>query len=368
MNREAKGTGRIYARGGTWWIDYSFRGKRYRESAKSPKRSDATKLLRKRMSEMATGKVIGPQEEKVTFESLCEALINEYRVNGRRSIDRAEGCMKRLSEFFGMSRAIDVTTERMDAYVVRRRDEDGAALATIARELAILRRMFRLAKKRGRISNVPEVPSLRLDNARKGFLDGAELEAVVAELPEVLRPLVRFAALTGWRRNEVASRTWAHVDFGRGVIRLEPGESKNGEGREFPFGALPQLKALLEEQREKTREVERETGQIVLWVFHRGGRRIKSFRTAWDAACRRAGVPNALFHDLRRTAVRNMERAGVSRSVAMKLSGHRTEAIYRRYAIADSAALAEGVGKLATLHGPIEPRKVVPITEAAATA
>ncbi|MFQ5747417.1 MAG: tyrosine-type recombinase/integrase, partial [Gemmatimonadota bacterium] len=109
-------------------------------------------------------------------------------------------------------------------------------------------------------------------------------------------------------------------------------------------------------------EVERERGTIVPWVFHRDGEPIRSFRRAWIGACKRAGLEGAWFHDLRRTAVRNLERAGVSRSVAMKLTGHKTEAIYRRYAIVDSVALSEGVDKLARFHatGPRE-RKVVPL-------
>ncbi len=81
-------------------------------------------------------------------------------------------------------------------------------------------------------------------------------------------------------------------------------------------------------------------GRIVPFVFHRQGEQIRSMRRAWNSAIKRAGVPGAWIHDLRRTAVRNLERAGVSRSVAMNLTGHKTEAVYRRYAIADSAALA----------------------------
>lgn len=117
-----------------------------------------------------------------------------------------------------------------------------------------------------------------------------------------------------------------------------------------PFSALPELAALLQEQRERTTALEKVTGQIVPWVFHRTGQPIQWYETAWQSACKRAGMNGAWVHDLRRTAVRNLERAGVPRSVAMKLTGHKTESVYRRYAIATEADLREGVEKLARLH------------------
>jgi integrase len=100
-------------------------------------------------------------------------------------------------------------------------------------------------------------------------------------------------------------------------------------------------------QRAATDAFQRETRRIVPWVFHRDGEPILSFHHAWRRACREAGVPGRLFHDLRRTAVRNLERAGVPRSVAMKLVGHKTESVYRRYAIVAESDLREGVEKLA---------------------
>ena len=169
------------------------------------------------------------------------------------------------------------------------------------------------------------------------------------EFPPDVRALVEFLHLTGWRLGEAKPLTWRQVDFGAGTVRLEPGTTKNDEGRTFPFGALPRLAELLRSQREHTSALEREQERLIPWVFHRNGKPIRSFHDAWRRACRRAGVPGRLIHDLRRTAVRNFERAGVPRSVAMKLSGHKTESIYRRYAIVSEADLAEGVRKVAVL-------------------
>ena len=145
------------------------------------------------------------------------------------------------------------------------------------------------------------------------------------------------------------TRQSRHVNFANGWLRLDPGESKNGEGREFPF--TPELRSVLQEQREVVKAIERKHSCVIPWVFvHADGRRIKDFRGAWANACKDAGVPGRLVHDFRRTAVRNLERAGVPRSAAMKLTGHKTEAVYRRYAITDSAMLQEAAVKLAVLH------------------
>lgn len=91
-------------------------------------------------------------------------------------------------------------------------------------------------------------------------------------------------------------------------------------------------------------------------VFHRDGEAIRDYNTAWRNACKRAALPGRIMHDFRRTAVRNMERAGVSRSVAMKLSGHKTEAIYKRYAIVSERDLADGVARLSLLDSATSPK------------
>ena len=154
-----------------------------------------------------------------------------------------------------------------------------------------------------------------------------------------------------WRSSEILGLRWTQVDLTAGVIRLEVGTTKNNEGRVLPFHVLPALRDLLIRQRDCTERQERERHVVIPWVFHRRGKRIKSMNGAWSAACRKAACPGRLFHDLRRTAVRNLERAGVPRSIAMKITGHKTEAVYRRYAIVNEADVAEGLEKLGRFLG-----------------
>ncbi|HET7225581.1 MAG TPA: site-specific integrase [Candidatus Eisenbacteria bacterium] len=275
-------------------------------------------------------------------------LSDDYVVNGYRSLDRAERSVAHLREVFGRDRAVDITPDRVSAYIRARLDV--AKPATIRLELAALGRMFTLAVRAGRVSHRPSFPSIDVRNVRTGFFEEGQLRAVIAQLPEHLRPVIEFAYLTGWRKGEVLGLQWRQVDFAAGTVRLEPGTTKNDEGRTFPFAALPALEALLRAQRARTRALEHAGGLVIPWVFHRAGKPILSFHAAWTEACRRAQVPGRLVHDLRRTAVRNLERAGVSRSVAMKLTGHKTESVYRRYAIVSEADLSDGVRKLAALH------------------
>lgn len=345
---KARGFGRLYLRGQIWWIQYYFRGTLHRESSESVNRSAAVKLLKRRLGEMGQGRLAGPRVERTTFEDLAGMLVDDYKANGRKSLDRAERSIEHLRVAFGLSRAVDITPDRMSAYVASRLSV--AKPATVRLELAALGRMFTLGVRAGKVSHRPLLPTLEVKNTRTGFFEEAELRRVLKHLPRDLRLLIEFVYLTGWRIGEVKSLRWHQVDFRSGTVRLEPGTTKNDEGRTFPFAALPRLKALVLSQRAHTSAIERARGRLIPCVFHRGGKPIRSFHQAWREACRCAGVPGRFVHDFRRTAVRNLERAGVSRSVAMKLTGHKTESIYRRYAIVSEADLAEGVRKVAALQ------------------
>jgi len=209
--------------------------------------------------------------------------------------------------------------------------------------------MYSLAIKGERLQRRPPIEMLRENNVRKGFFEREQFEAVRRQLPEEVRGIVTFAYITGWRMDsEVLPLEWRQVDFKAGTVRLEVGTTKSGEGRLFVM--TPELRATLEAQKALTETLQRRRGPIIPWVFHRNGKPIKSFRKSWETACEAAGCPGRIPHDFRRTAVRNLERAGVSRSAAMRMVGHKTEAIYRRYAIVAESDVREAAEKLARLE------------------
>lgn len=187
---------------------------------------------------------------------------------------------------------------------------------------------------------------------------------MIEELPDYLRPVTWFAYITGWRKREVLKLQWHQVDFDLGEVWTKVEDEKGKKVKRFPFRTLPDLDDLIRTQLASTKSLERDRGKIIPWVFHRCGKQIKSMKTAWKGACRRAGFPDTIFHDLRRCAVMNLERAGVPRTTAKSFTGHKTDSVYERYAIVDRAAQEAGAKRLSDLFREQEKRTVVPIRKA----
>jgi integrase len=327
-----RGDGRIYQRGPRFWIEYWHRGSQFRESAGATE-AEARRLLRKRLREIAGDRFVGPAEERVTVSELLDDLIVHLRNKGAKAVASFASHLKPVRAFFSLRRAVEVTTAMLERYTADRLAA-GKARATVNRELGAVRQAFNLAAKRKppKLSRGPFVPMLNEDNARQGFFERGEFEAVCANLPPHVAEIARFAYLSGWRKGEILGLRWESVNRRAGEVRL--GTSKSGKPRTLPLeGPLGELM----ERRWQAREHRRADGTSGLseYVFHAGdGRPIVDFKRSWATACRNAGVPGKLFHDLRRTAVRDMIRAGVPQSVAMRISGHRTAAIFLRYDIA----------------------------------
>lgn len=330
--------GMIRLRGRIWWIKHYIDGVPHEESSGSTREGDARRLLRLREGDHERGVPLMPRAGRIRWEEARDDLIADYKTNKKRSTaDVLTRLRLHLDPYFRGRRLASITTAEIRGYIARRQDEHASA-GTINRELTHVKRSFNLARQAGKILHSPHVPLLHEDNVRKGFFEPEQLESVVVKLPEHAQPLVRFAYVTGWRSSEVYGLQWRNIDFAGGQARLDPGTTKNGEGRTFPM--TTELRKLLQGQRTRADAIERKLGRIVPWVFfYPSGAPVKSIRHSWSAACRAAGCPGRLFHDLRRTAVRNFVRANVPERVAMKLSGHKTRSVFDRYNIVSEGDL-----------------------------
>jgi integrase len=275
----------------------------------------------------------------------------------------------------------------------------GYAPATVQAHIAYLRAAMRYAYKKGELATLPYFPSIKVDNARTGFFERDEFERVIACLPDPHSDIARFGYGCGWRLSEILALQWSQVDRVRGVIRLM--SSKNGHGRVLPLvgelgkiierrwkdrmvGELPGVarKArnaeilALTKQRFTRRQIAEKlgvtraivksvrsgeriagapavdarrdlSGTLSEWVFHRAGKRIPRCRywDKWTKACNQANS-SRLFHDLRRTAARDMIAAGCDYQTAMAVTGHRSMSMFMRYQIVDVRGIQHGLEAL----------------------
>jgi len=339
----------LYRRGEVWWMTYlGPDGKRRRASTGERYHEKAKAVRDRHAGDVAAGRPVAPPG-KITLEKLKDLIEADYKTKGNRSLRRLKGALKPILEFFGRRPVASISWGDTLKYRDWRKDQ-GRAPATINQELAALRRMCRLGVKDGKLSTVPVVETPDPKNARSGFFERDEFERVAENLPEPYAAVARFCYLTGWRsRSEVLALQWNQIDFDTGVVRLEANTTKSGKGRSFPFDLLPELAELLKQRRAATNAVIKATGRRVPTVFHEDGRSIpyKKLLKAWRAACTAAEVEGRFLHDFRRTAARNLRRAGVDEGTIMKLCGWDTRAMFDRYNIIDERDLRAGVQKLA---------------------
>lgn len=324
--RRRRGEGSIYTkpRSPFLWIKFYKAGKPIRESTRTADSAKAARFLRQRLAEAESSPAGSPR-----IEQLADDLFRDYRINELRSLGDVEARWRlHLKPFLGSVPAAQLDSRLLERYVDRRREEH-ASNATINRELACLKRMYRLAYQASppRVQSVPHFPHLREDNVRQGFVTPEQFARLVAHCKELwLQAMLETAYSFGWRVGELLTLRVGQVDLVARTIRLDPGTTKNQEGREVTIesGTLLQLlRHCVEGKRPEDH------------VFTRGDKPIRDFRKSWENLCTAAGVATLLFHDLRRTAARNLRAAGVAEEIIMRIAGWKTSNVFKRYAIVD---------------------------------
>jgi integrase len=353
----------IYKRGGMYWFSFIFNERRIQKSTKQGNRKAAIDIESAFRTALAKGEVgiTPPKKERRTVGELLDGLKANYEANGKLSAQN-KSLVLRTKEDFTSKMATELTSDDVKKYVERRKAE-GAKNSSINRVTEVLRRAYKLA-------GIPAPQMERLSeagNARQGFLSEAELDALIAQLPEDLQDFTRFAAACGMRKGEIAGLTWAMIEGDE--LHVPADICKNRKGRVLPLTG--ELLDIVERRRAALPREKNGTVQLSEFIFHRSGTAVAEIRKSWQTGAIAAGLgimvcpkcesrrtekycqecktarkyEGKLFHDLRRTAVRNMVKAGVNTQVAKQWSGHKSDSMFERYSILSTDDMREAAKK-----------------------
>jgi integrase len=326
-----------------WWISYQMNGQGVRESSGELTKTGAANRLKERLLAVAGGNFLGPRIEKITVDELYEDLLQDYRIKGQK-VGWAELLWRvHLKDSFSGMRAANVGTNQITAYVEKRLAE-GAAKASLNRELALLRRAFSIGfdaepQKAVRVPKLHKHIVSEKGNERRGFVEEGQYRKLVNAAAGHLwmRGLLALGYTYGFRRAELLEMRCSQVDLLNNTVCLYSGETKNGEGRTV---------SLTEECRQLVTEMRKGKQSEDYLITRADGEPVRDFRHTWDAITKAAGVPGLIFHDLRRSAVRNMVRRGVPQKTARKISGHKTDSTFSRYNIVSEADIQDAARKI----------------------
>jgi len=340
--------GRVWKRGETYHIAFSYKGTEYRKSALTNKKREAENLLAFYLGQCARGEFKGfiDQEPELTIHDLFDDLVRDATQRQLRDVKTMKQRIGAMRREFG-SLVVSALTERRIDLHVRKRLEQGIAPATLTCEMRYLKQAFLLAQRKKLLQHIPHMPSFTFNNARQGFFEREEFDRVVACLPHYLQDFARFAYWSSWRKMEIASLEWRDIEGD--TIRLRPTTVKTSEPRLLILTG--EIGAIIERRRAERLD-------LLPYIFHRDGHKIQyNIDRPFKKACLKAGIEPKLLHDLRRTAVRNMVRAGVPERIAMAISGHKTRQVFDRYNIVNEDDIRQG---LARLQAYVDQPKVLP--------
>ncbi len=220
----------VEQRSAVWWVKYYVNGRAVRASTETEDKEAAKRILKTREGAAATGQPVMPRVDRIRYEEVAQDLRRHYETGGSRSLREAQARFDHLAAFFTGRRVAAIGSADVATYVQQRQGA-GAANGTINRELATLTRMLRLAYENGKLLRLPVVRKLKEAAPRSGFFEREQYDAVRRRLKPDLQVAAAIAYTYGWRKSEILELTWDQVDFAPGTVRLDPGSTKNRDGR-----------------------------------------------------------------------------------------------------------------------------------------
>ncbi|MCB9711677.1 MAG: site-specific integrase [Nitrospiraceae bacterium] len=321
-------------------------GRMKRWKTGTPNKTVAKQWEAKIKTDLVMGKIRSEKIKQMTFAEWGKRYLALEEVKGLRSYrDRLTSMQDQWVPFLGAKALDEITAADVEAFrnVRRLPNGDMPSLSTINYDHAILKHCLSLAERRGFVSsNVAKKVTLPIpDNERDRVLSPEEWERLYAASADHLKPILLVAYHLGMRQGEILNLTWDRVDLNRGFIRLSGKDTKSKEGRNIPL--TQELVQILREMN-KVRQLNCPS------VFLYEGKTLQGIKRAFAGACKRAGITDFRFHDLRHCAATNLRRAGVDTLTAMKIVGHKSERMHRRYNSVSETDLTQATQKLHAYH------------------
>jgi len=315
-------------------------GKSARVARKKLVRKEAEWEQKKYLEEIAP-EIAKPQ---YTFDELMAWYLELPVAKKKRSYNTDVEKSKPLKNYFGKMAADKIKPSMVESFqdkMLKSKHQFNSNYkpATVNRMVALMKRVFNLAIREDMVLKNPcwKVSMLKEDNKRDRVLSGEEFDRLLTQLPAYLKPIVSLGYYTGMRRGEILNLTWKKVNMQEGYLDLEPEDTKNSEPRRIYFNDV--LWEIFK-RAGKVRSLKHD------YVFTYRGKPIKEFREGFKKALERAGIENFHPHDLRHTFNTNMRKAGVDQTVIMKLTGHKTLAMFTRYNTVDQADAVDAMKRL----------------------
>jgi integrase len=377
MERGRKGEGSLFQSNGYWFYTYGYtvdgqqrKKKKCLGSIETLKSEDsawreALKVRNQFIADIATGKVVNSDVDSVTCGELLDQYVEHLKAQKKPSAYVIETCIqKNIKPFFGAKRVVKLETKHFEQYRKLRIERDHVTNSTVDHDCAYLKSALLLEYKKtpSRVLRVPHIAKSGEDNVREGFLEFDGYERVLRELPLSLKCIFVLAYHIGNRKGKLIDLKWNQIDFENKVIRFV--RMRNNKPVPVAAPMYGDMEQWLRRQRAFRDEHFPQCEHVCFWypvdceidpVAKRGhggrrnepGTKLKSFGTSWKNAVEKAGFPDLLFHDLRRSAVRNMvEKVGLSEKRAMEISGHKTRSVFLRYNIVSLADIQESGDKM----------------------